>query len=112
MSIKVLLADDHNLIRQGLYSMLEKEKDIRVIAQAENGREAVRLSNSLNPDIIILDVNMCDADNDNSLLVLIQRIRIVMEKIWLFLLMDFIPVFFQVLTLKILLWNLVNRRRM
>jgi len=60
MCIKVLLADDHKLLRQGLYSMLEKEKNIEVVAQAENGREAVQLSNSLNPDVVILDINMPD----------------------------------------------------
>jgi DNA-binding NarL/FixJ family response regulator len=60
MEIKVLLADDHKLIRQGLYSMLEKEKDITVVAQAENGREAVRLVDELNPDVVILDINMPD----------------------------------------------------
>ena len=60
MDIKVLLADDHKLIRQGLFAMLEKEKDITVVAQAENGREAVRLVDELNPDVVILDINMPD----------------------------------------------------
>ncbi len=60
MNITVVLADDHTLIRQGLYSMLEKEKDITVVAQASNGREAVRLVDELNPDVVILDINMPD----------------------------------------------------
>ncbi len=60
MGIKVILADDHKLIRQGLCSMLEKEKDIIVVAQAENGREAVQLVDELNPDVVILDINMPD----------------------------------------------------
>ena len=58
MCIKVLLADDHKLIRQGLCAMLEKEKDIVVAAQAENGRQAVQLAKELNPDVVILDINM------------------------------------------------------
>lgn len=58
MNINVVLADDHKLIRQGLYAMLEKEKDITVIGQASNGREAVRLVDELNPDVVILDINM------------------------------------------------------
>lgn len=58
MTIKVVLADDHKLIRQGLYSMLEKEKDITVVAQAGTGREAVRLVDELNPDVVILDIDM------------------------------------------------------
>ncbi len=60
MNIKVVLADDHKLIRQGLYAMLEKEKDITVVAQASNGRDAVRLVNELNPDVVILDIDMPD----------------------------------------------------
>jgi len=60
MNIKVVLVDDHKLIRQGLYSMIEKEKDITVVAQASNGREAVRLVDELNPDVVILDINMPD----------------------------------------------------
>ena len=60
MNIKVVLADDHKLIRQGLCAMLEKEKDITVVAQAENGREAARLVDELNPDVVILDINMPD----------------------------------------------------
>ncbi len=60
MCIKVLLADDHKLIRQGLCAMLEKEKDIVVAAQAENGRQAVQLTKELNPDVVILDINMPD----------------------------------------------------
>lgn len=60
MDITVVLADDHKLIRQGLYAMLEKEKDITVVAQASNGREAVRLVEELNPDVVILDIDMPD----------------------------------------------------
>ena len=58
MNIKVVLADDHTLIRQGLYAMLEKEKDITVVAQPSNGREPVRLVDEFNPDVVILDINM------------------------------------------------------
>jgi len=60
MNIKVVLADDHKLMRQGLCALLEKEKDITVVAQASNGREAVRLVDELNPDVVILDINMPD----------------------------------------------------
>ncbi len=60
MSIRVALADDHTLIRQGLFAMLDKENDITVVAQAGNGREAVRLVVELNPDVVILDIDMPD----------------------------------------------------
>lgn len=60
MSIRILLADDHKITRQGLRSLLESDKDIEVIAEANNGREAVELSQKLIPDIIIMDVSMPD----------------------------------------------------
>ncbi|MCD4722558.1 MAG: response regulator transcription factor [Desulfobacula sp.] len=60
MSITILLADDHKLVREGLCSMLEKETDMVVMAQTDNGREAARLADKLNPDIVVLDINMPD----------------------------------------------------
>jgi len=56
--IRVLLADDHTLIRQGLRSLLEKEADIKVIGEARNGREAVHQVAALKPDVVIMDVSM------------------------------------------------------
>ena len=58
MSIKILLADDHGIIRQGLRSLLEKESDLEVIAEAEDGREAFGLARELRPDIVIMDITM------------------------------------------------------
>jgi DNA-binding NarL/FixJ family response regulator len=58
MSIGVLLADDHAIMRQGLRSLLEKQPDITVIGEAEDGREAFELVNKLQPDIVVLDVTM------------------------------------------------------
>jgi two-component system response regulator NreC len=60
MSTRVLLADDHKITRQGLRSLLEKQPDIEVVAEAENGREAVRLAAEVAPDIIIMDLTMPD----------------------------------------------------
>ncbi len=56
--IKVLIADDHAMVRQGLKTILELEEDICVVAQAANGGEAVDLAKSLKPDIILMDINM------------------------------------------------------
>lgn len=56
--IKVMVADDHSLIRKGLTQILELEKDIEVIAQASNGREAVEQAMKLKPDVILMDINM------------------------------------------------------
>jgi DNA-binding NarL/FixJ family response regulator len=60
MSIKIILADDHKITRQGLCSLLDKQPDMEVIAEAEEGRTAVRLALELAPDVIIMDVSMPD----------------------------------------------------
>ena len=56
--IRVLIADDHSMVRQGLKQILELEDDIIVIAQASNGSEAVKLAREQKPDIILMDINM------------------------------------------------------
>ncbi len=58
MSIKILIADDHQIIRDGLASLLEKQKDMRVIGQAANGRKALRMAVELKPDIVVMDISM------------------------------------------------------
>jgi len=58
MTIRVLLADDHNIVREGLRSLLEKEPDIEVVAMADNGRTAVQLAGELKPDVAVLDIAM------------------------------------------------------
>ncbi len=58
MSIKVVLADDHAIIRQGLAPLLEAEAGIELLAQAGNGQEAWELIESLRPDVAILDISM------------------------------------------------------
>jgi DNA-binding NarL/FixJ family response regulator len=60
MSTRIILADDHKITRQGLRSLLEKESDMEVIAEAEEGRAAVKLAAKLSPDIVIMDVSMPD----------------------------------------------------
>lgn len=60
MSIRILLADDHKITRQGLRSLLEKQQDMEVVAEAENGRIAVRLAAEMAPDVVIMDVTMPD----------------------------------------------------
>jgi DNA-binding NarL/FixJ family response regulator len=56
--IRVLLADDHAMFRQGIKEMLSTDQEIEVIGEAENGREAVALARELGPDVVILDVEM------------------------------------------------------
>lgn len=56
--IRVVLADDHTVVRQGLRSILESEPDIRVVGEAENGRQALQLTLRLHPHVVILDIAM------------------------------------------------------
>jgi DNA-binding NarL/FixJ family response regulator len=58
--IKILLADDHALVRQGFRMILEAQPDMEIVGQAGNGREAVDLAAKLHPDIVIMDVAMPD----------------------------------------------------
>ncbi len=59
---RLLIADDHDLIRDGLRGMLEGEPDFEVVGEAENGREAFRLCRSLRPDLVLMDVRMPEMD--------------------------------------------------
>lgn len=56
--INVILADDHNIIREGLAAILQKHPDIKVIAQAGDGRTTVQLTKKLMPDVVVMDVTM------------------------------------------------------
>lgn len=56
--IRILIADDHGIVRQGTRSLLEKEVDIEVVGEAEDGRTAVAMSESLRPDIVVMDIAM------------------------------------------------------
>jgi DNA-binding NarL/FixJ family response regulator len=56
--IRVLLADDHAMFRQGIREMLSTDEQIEVVGEAENGKEAVALAEKLKPDVVLLDVEM------------------------------------------------------
>ena len=58
MGIRVLVADDHRLVREAISFRLSAEQDMEVVRQAEDGRTAVRLARELRPDFIIMDVGM------------------------------------------------------
>jgi len=60
MSIRIIIADDHQIVRNGLRSLIEKEHDIDVIAEAGNGREAVRIALEMAPEVVIMDIAMPD----------------------------------------------------
>jgi signal transduction histidine kinase len=56
--VRVLLADDHAMVRQGLRSVLESYHDLQVVGEAQDGMEAVELAGALRPDVVVMDVNM------------------------------------------------------
>jgi len=56
--IRVIVADDHHLVRQGIRALLEKARDIQVIGEAADGVEAVEMARELNPDVLVMDIVM------------------------------------------------------
>src|ERR1700723_3928185 len=56
--LKVLIADDHEIVRQGMRSMLEAQRECQVVGEAADGRQAVSMTKELNPDVVILDIGM------------------------------------------------------
>ena len=65
--IKIVIADDHNVVRKGLKLLLENEQDICVIGEAENGQEAINICRDNNPDILLLDLQMPKMDGLETL---------------------------------------------
>ena len=58
MSVRILLADDHKIVRDGLRALIEKESQMEVVGEAQDGREALKLIRQLAPDVVILDIGM------------------------------------------------------
>lgn len=80
--IKVVIADDHHVVRRGLLFFLKTQQDIEVIGEAKNGQEAVDMVSKLNPDVVLMDLSMPimdgvmatkairEADNDVKIIIL------------------------------------------
>lgn len=60
--IRVLIVDDHKVVRNSLQAMLGREPDLEVVGTAENGLEAIQLAQELAPDVIVMDVSMPELD--------------------------------------------------
>jgi len=60
MAIRVLLADDHQIVRDGLHALLDSEEGLQIVGEAKEGRSAVQLAAQLKPDVVIMDIGMPD----------------------------------------------------
>ena len=58
MTVRILLADDHGVVRKGVRFLLERQQGMEVVGEAADGREAVRLAETVNPDVVIMDIAM------------------------------------------------------
>ncbi len=77
MGIKILLADDHKIMREGLRSLIEKNSKFEIVGEAEDGRTTVKLAQDLAPDIIIMDIGMPDLNGIEAT----RRIKAIVPKI-------------------------------
>ncbi len=75
MATRILLADDHRIIREGLRSLLQKQSDMEVVEEAQDGITAVRLAEKLHPDIVIMDIGMPDLNGIEAARQIVTRVK-------------------------------------
>ena len=73
MRIRVVLADDHALVRQGFRRILEDEMDIEVVGEAGGGAEAIELEQQLDPDVVVLDMNMPEINGLHAAIEILRK---------------------------------------
>jgi len=71
--IKLLLADDHKIVRDGIVSLLQNEEDLEIIGEAENGEIAIKQVEKLQPDLVIMDINMPVMDGIKSTAIINEK---------------------------------------
>lgn len=70
---RILIVEDHTLLRQGLCAMISADPDIEVVGEADNGRDAVKLAGSLTPDLILMDLSMPGTNGTESIVEIKRR---------------------------------------
>jgi two-component system response regulator DevR len=65
-SIRILIADDHEVVRIGLSALLDRQPGFRVVGQAASGQQAIRLTRTLRPDVVVLDIRMPDGSGTDA----------------------------------------------
>ena len=73
MSINIVIADDHAMVRQGFKQLLELNEDIKVVGEANDGYECLNVINKTNPDIVLLDINMPNLNGIQTLKIMKQQ---------------------------------------
>lgn len=73
MAVNIMIADDHSMIREGLKQLLELDGDIKVIAEANNGKDCLEKLNTYHPDVLLLDINMPEMNGLQLLEILKER---------------------------------------
>lgn len=74
MSITTLLVDDHKIIRDGLRTLIEREAGIEVVAEAENGNDAVEMARQLEPHVVIMDISMPDMNGIDATRLILSEV--------------------------------------
>jgi len=75
LNIRILLADDHQILREGLKGLLEKQKDMIVVGEASDGRMAVTLAKDLIPNVIVMDIGMPDLNGVEATRQILEKCR-------------------------------------
>jgi two-component system response regulator NreC len=73
LGIRILLVDNHRIVREGIRTLLEKNADLRVVGEAGNGEEAIHLTRELLPDVILMDITMPDLNGVEATLAILKN---------------------------------------